>query len=339
MAFSLSCASPIKIKDGYLVPCGKCFNCRRKYRHSWTIRLLHELIEHGGNAVFLTLSYDNEHLPPDKSVSVRDCQLFFKRLRKHYKYSKIKYFLCSEYGDKNLRPHYHLILYGLSCPAKKSERIALSNFISKKIWKNGYCFVGEVNRKTIVYTTKYLMKQFAVGSKHLDLGLKPTFSLKSTGLGLSYLLKHSESILDNIKNDVPITFSKIKVGYPRYYRRKLIELGLLPEDFYFSRYTKYNDNLLPTVKKELQSCGVVLDHDKNYLDISVDTLFNLDKCRNFPSGKIRISNDSYFMPLSMEQKNDILSNHWFMIYKKYVKFVNDKRSKYFADNYTISLYE
>lgn len=37
-----------------------------------------------------------------------DVQKFFKRLRKNYGY-EFKYFVCAEYGTRNLRPHYHII--------------------------------------------------------------------------------------------------------------------------------------------------------------------------------------------------------------------------------------
>ena len=79
----MACVRPVYLKEkNIIVPCGKCFYCRRKYILMWSLRLQHELITYDNKAVFVTLTYDNENLPPDKSVSVRDVQLFVKRLRK-----------------------------------------------------------------------------------------------------------------------------------------------------------------------------------------------------------------------------------------------------------------
>lgn len=47
-------------------------------------------------------------------VTVRDAQLFMKRLRKFlskYSNEKIKYYLVSEYGPAHFRPHFHVLLF------------------------------------------------------------------------------------------------------------------------------------------------------------------------------------------------------------------------------------
>ena len=50
-------------EESYIqVPCGKCYVCRRMRSKTWSVRLLHESSEHSAN-VFLTLTYDDEHLP------------------------------------------------------------------------------------------------------------------------------------------------------------------------------------------------------------------------------------------------------------------------------------
>lgn len=128
------------IRDFVLVPCGRCLGCRLDYSRQWADRCLAELAYHD-SAYFVTLTYDEEHLPwskypalkdgsmPDESTGEvseeqldwftsmtlckRDVQLFMKRLRKAYPDDKIRYFGCGEYGPKTFRPHYHLILFGL----------------------------------------------------------------------------------------------------------------------------------------------------------------------------------------------------------------------------------
>ena len=61
---------------------------------------------------FLTLTFDDQHLPVDYSVSTRDMQLFIKKLRKQVQPKQVRFYLGAEYGDLNLRPHYHIILFG-----------------------------------------------------------------------------------------------------------------------------------------------------------------------------------------------------------------------------------
>ena len=61
---------------------------------------------------FVTLTYDEAHLPENGSLVPRDPQLFLKKLRKAYEPHKLRYFLVGEYGDETHRPHYHLALFG-----------------------------------------------------------------------------------------------------------------------------------------------------------------------------------------------------------------------------------
>lgn len=57
------------------VPCRKCEECISIRKSQWCFRALVET-DHSKYADFVTLTYDNDHLPADHSVSVRDLQLF-----------------------------------------------------------------------------------------------------------------------------------------------------------------------------------------------------------------------------------------------------------------------
>ena len=86
-------------------------------RQEWSMRVIHELAGYK-DAVFLTLTYSDDHLPDNGSLVVADLQKFFKRLRKQYAKRntciKLRYYACGEYGDRHGRPHYHAIVCGLS---------------------------------------------------------------------------------------------------------------------------------------------------------------------------------------------------------------------------------
>lgn len=92
------------------LPCGKCIGCRLEHSRKWAVRCVLEASCHAQNC-FVTLTYADEHLPPDGSLCKRDLTLFLKRLRKSRPGQKIRYFACGEYGERLRRPHYHLILF------------------------------------------------------------------------------------------------------------------------------------------------------------------------------------------------------------------------------------
>lgn len=344
MSFSLNCANPIFVKKtGILVPCGKCLKCRSKYRLQWQLRLQHELSSYNGIAIFLTLTYDEEHLSNDNSLNKRDVQLFIKRLRKFYSDIKIKYFAVGEYGTKKFRPHYHLIIYGIKAPEHKKNSTLnwkYGQFLSEKIWKKGYCFVGYVDAKCINYVSKYVMKDFVKSYSKEDLleaGLLPPFSLKSSGLGLQYLLDHLEYIKGQLSAGRTIKIYKSRIGYPRYYRKKLVELGHFSEDYFMNKYYEEMDNIQDSIISEMESHKIKLDPLTNYFDISISSFFDLENMRTYCT-----KSSSFYLngkeiqfdytdtePISVEVRDDILENHWFVKYLDFCKSKGDLQLKRF----------
>nr|CAI9750418.1 replication initiation protein [Microvirus sp.] len=156
-----------------MLPCGRCTECRIRKVKEWSVRCLAEK-KTSRNAWFLTLTYndDNLHFEMVDGFSVpvlekRDCQLFFKRLRKALFGSKkgdLRYFLSGEYGDSTLRPHYHAIIYNLDIPDLEIYKVVgktiyyKSEFLNK-IWGLGYVVVGRCNSRSTVYTCSYTMKK------------------------------------------------------------------------------------------------------------------------------------------------------------------------------------
>jgi hypothetical protein len=116
------------------LPCGRCIGCRIERTRQWAVRCVLESRYYKRNC-FITLTYDNEHLPKDKSVKKEDLRNFIKRLRKrlekYYEISeegvpkkhKIKYFGCGEYGEHYSRPHYHVAIFGYDFSDKTAEGV------------------------------------------------------------------------------------------------------------------------------------------------------------------------------------------------------------------------
>lgn len=344
MSFSLNCANPVYVKKtGILVPCGKCLKCRSKYRLQWQLRLQHELDSYNGVAMFLTLTYDDENLPDNYTLVKKDVQLFLKRLRKYYSDIKIKYFAVGEYGTKKFRPHYHLIIYGIKAPEQKKKSVLnfkYGLFLAERIWKKGFCFVGYVDAKCINYVSKYVMKEFIKEYSKEDLinaGLLPPFSLKSTGLGLHYLLNHLEYIKGQISAGRTIKLYKSRIGYPRYYRKKLVELGHFPEDYFLNKYYEEMDKLQSSVISEMESHKIKLDPVNSYFNISLSHFFDLDNMRSYciKSDTFTINNKEIHFdytdtePISIEFREDVLKNHWFVKYLDFCKAKGDLQLKRF----------
>ena len=76
-------------------------------------------------ASFVTLTYDESHIPENRQLDKRDAQLFLKRLRYHLGGRRIRYYLCGEYGERFGRPHYHAILFNVH-PENDAQAIVKS---------------------------------------------------------------------------------------------------------------------------------------------------------------------------------------------------------------------
>ena len=219
----MQCTSPIKIyvneEYGKLnIGCGKCLACRIQKRKEWSMRLWHELSYYDRH-VFLTLTYDDFHLPDNESLRKRDLQLFIKRLRKNLSKDgrQIKYFACGEYGGTTHRPHYHAIVYGLGLD-KSDKQLVMDNWLMcdwsvNKIRRESF---GVVTAKSINYVAGYIHSKLSgreAREVYDDTGREPVFRILSQGLGKQYALDNCEQL----QEQGCVTMNGIKHAIPRYY--------------------------------------------------------------------------------------------------------------------------
>lgn len=150
------------------VPCRRCVGCRLRYSSDLATRALHESKMHE-RSMFLTLTYDDEHLPDDYSVSVREWQLFNKKIRKHYG-SGLRFLAVGEYGEQTLRPHYHALMFGLwpfdakYFTTRRDSRVYTSAKLTE-IWGKGLCEFGDVTYASAAYCARYVMKKITPDSE------------------------------------------------------------------------------------------------------------------------------------------------------------------------------
>lgn len=180
------------------LPCGKCIGCRLRRAQDWGNRVMHEL-KHSGLSSFITLTYDDEHLPPGGTLRVDDLQRFWKRLRK--KHGRIRYFACGEYGERTNRPHYHAIAFGYWPEHRVSlPRQGLPLYRSRdleELWPYGHSSFGEVTRENAVYIAKYTLGKYDDQGQLKDFGGRTvpylTMSLRP-GIGHNYAREHARAL-------------------------------------------------------------------------------------------------------------------------------------------------
>lgn len=147
------------------LPCGRCIGCRLERSRQWAVRLVHEKRFHDESA-FITLTYDEGHLPRDGSLNVKHFQDFMKRLRKRVEYTKLRFFHAGEYGEKRGRPHYHAIIFGVSFlegatefdVSDRGDRTWRSPLLSE-VWPFGLNRVGDVTFESCAYVARYITKK------------------------------------------------------------------------------------------------------------------------------------------------------------------------------------
>lgn len=225
------------------LPCGKCIGCKLDYSRQWANRCMLELGYHK-SSYFCTFTYDDAHLPkgyscdpdtgecisPVASLRRRDAQLLLKRIRKRFSGQKIRFFGSGEYGTQTLRPHYHIILFGLELDDletyKKGEKVGFyyNSPSLSECWPQGFCVVAKVTWDTCAYVARYCLKKHALSGQdaYRRACIEPEFSMCSRrpGIGRQYYDDHPE-MFDFAYINLPGESGGKKVPPPRYYKRLL----------------------------------------------------------------------------------------------------------------------
>lgn len=137
--------------DPLNLPCGKCLGCSLAIGKAWALRCQLEDQQHQASS-FVTLTYDDAHLPP--TLQRRDLSAFLKRLRtnatRRATTGPLRFFACGEYGEQNKRPHYHAIVFGLP---------ATQPLLVEDSWGLGFTKTAHATPATIAYTAGYTAKK------------------------------------------------------------------------------------------------------------------------------------------------------------------------------------
>lgn len=215
------------------LPCGKCPECQKEYYTQWATRGSRELAQ-WPSSVFITLTYDDAHLPPDNSLRKKHVQDFIKRLKKFRRSTKenpVRQSYCGEYGERTKRPHYHVVLYNCDFSDKKrhytsdgGHQVYTSSTLTR-LWGHGMAEFGYAEPGSIAYLYKYILKKKTKKEKTQPLVIERDgityeveheFIESSRNPGIGAWMRNSESLKKGY-----LSLNGVKKKIPKYYLEDL----------------------------------------------------------------------------------------------------------------------
>lgn len=193
------------------IPCRKCLLCRRRFSRDWAVRIYHESRLNKFNS-FLTLTYSDDNIPQDGKINKRDIQLFLKNLRNYYGYSRIRYFVCGEYGDTTRRPHYHGVFFGEDFREGSHTGYSSSdNYFSSLVddlWGKGHCVISPVTPGRCSYVAGYVLKKADNPDTFRMMSTKPSIGRGFLDKYLDDFANHGFAIVNGSKTALPSSYLK-----------------------------------------------------------------------------------------------------------------------------------
>lgn len=229
-------SSDIQFEKLIQVPCGHCSECLNMISRAWAFRILKEAELHDEN-YFITLTYSPECMPSDHMLIEEEISKFNKKLKTYLSRknlpSDFRFYGVGEYGTKRLRPHYHIIYFGLTIPdltfvyKDKNGFLHFSSQFLKGLWNKGVIDIGTVDVGSACYVARYCDKKMRLSyierQKLEQKGIVPEFARMSRrpGIGSSFL----EEAIEGYKNfKTSYLLNHNYFNLPMYYSKKIKDL-------------------------------------------------------------------------------------------------------------------
>ena len=254
----------------------QCIGCLEDRAKEWATKCYLESLYHD-ESYFITLTYDDNHLPISNTMTTSKGEIFYDDgtwnsyieyehvrsfirkvrdwQREKYGINGIKYFGCGEYGGKEGRAHFHIIMFGLHLEPNdvrvheisKDGNVTYKCEELSKCWvmpnerrgqaePMGFITVAEVNWQTSRYVAGYVQKKEFKNTKdeyeyftnkeayYSRRGQTPERLFMSTqgGIGKRYFDEHAREFFEDGYIMIHGAKQKIvKARIPTYYERLL----------------------------------------------------------------------------------------------------------------------
>lgn len=263
---SWSLTSRVHLRDSWQrVACGQCIGCLLRRSRDWAVRCTHHSLSCAQYTNhFVTLTYSPDRLPRHgvtgrETFEVHAIRDYMKRLRKNTGIVGVKFFGCREYGERTLRPHYHLCLFGLPLDDYKFYKRSADGFslfnshtLSEAWQGRGHVVVAPSTFNTVGYTARYTTKKLGSAlkpvSRHYATDIltgevfehlpEKCYASNRPGIGRAFFEKHH----DNLLALGSTVIGNRRYPLPRYYLRLAKERGSDLYDEYCQERSKYYQN-------------------------------------------------------------------------------------------------
>lgn len=126
-------------------------------------------------AFFVTLTYNEEHLPEGAQLVPEHLQKYLRALRDRVRPRTVRFFASGEYGEQKGRPHYHVVLFG-----------DLFEHEIRETWPHGFVQVLPLDKGLCQYIAGYTLDKGNRSDERAN-GREPEFRRMSLrpGIGIS----------------------------------------------------------------------------------------------------------------------------------------------------------
>lgn len=203
---------------------------------------------------FVTLTYDENHVPHDFSLNYSDFQLFMKRVRARIGRARVRFYMCGEYGETHSRPHFHACLFGLRFDDMYAWRKSPAGFqlyrspTLESLWTAGSAEVGDVTFESAAYIARYIVKKVTGpnAAKHYEImdpetgeifQRRPEFTRMSLkpGIGYTWYEKYKKEVFPHDR----VVVRGVECKPPKYYKLLLDrDPSLMSDNVEYARYLK-----------------------------------------------------------------------------------------------------
>lgn len=219
------------------LPCSQCHGCRLDRSLQWGVRCMHEKQLHD-TSCFVTLTYDDDHLPEGGTLVPDDHRLFMYRMRKRMG-KGIRFYMCGEYGEDTKRPHYHYLFFNRDFSdrkflkmSKQGDRYDTSASL-RELWPHGNNIIGDVTLESCCYVARYICDKITgdMASAHYEVftadgvlvNRVPEFTRMSRSPGLASEWYEKYGRHAHLSGDFAVLNGK-RVRMPRFYDKRFADL-------------------------------------------------------------------------------------------------------------------